>query len=284
MGEIMTRALKFNDEAEIAEVARAFFELKGWKLYPEVVIDFFNGRPDYMGVKNGTLCQSIECKKTLTYPVIEQLARWQIDADKRREWQKNGYESRIAIPHLLVAFVGRTSGRVSDLQKLLLEQYRIGVYSIEKQLAWGRKAENATSAYFETSSDDYWVLTLNGFSYHIREEVAPKIQPGSRKTAHRIIEAMNPDMDCVDAGQSGKAGGYMTPFKRTMNKVREILSDGKERHAQHIVDELNKNGGHHYCSDKVAMNSIATFIDKFGIAERSQDYGPWFQMKKSGAA
>lgn len=276
----MKRSLKFDDEAEIAQVAKAFFELKGWVLYPEVVIDFFNGRPDYISVKNGTLCQSIECKKTLTYSVIEQLARWQIDADKRREWQRDGYEQRITVPHLLVAFVGRTSGRMSELQKLLLKQFRIGVYSVEKQLAWGRKAENATSAYFETSNSDYWVLTLNGFSYHIREEIEPKIQQGSRKTAHRIIESLNHDMDCVDAGQSGQAGGYMTPFKRTMNKVRKILSDGKERHVQHIVDEVNESGGHHYCSDKVAMNSISKFIDMFGIAKRSRKHGPWFKVEK----
>ncbi|WP_162902655.1 hypothetical protein [Vibrio cholerae] len=42
------------DEAEIANIAKVFLELNNWSLYPEVVIDLFNGRPDYVCVKNDT--------------------------------------------------------------------------------------------------------------------------------------------------------------------------------------------------------------------------------------
>ncbi|MCG9657623.1 hypothetical protein [Vibrio mediterranei] len=268
------------DEAEIADVAKVFLELNNWSLYPEVVIDLFNGRPDYVCVKNESLCQVVECKKTLSYPVIEQLVRWQIDAEKRKQWHSQGYEHRIAIPHLLTAFVSRTNGRISDLKQLILEQHRIGVFSIAKRPSI-RTLNKTDEPYFSTSSEDYWSLVWGDFEYTIRQEVAPKIQCGSRKTAHLIIESLDDDMRCAQAGVKGGETDYMTPFKRTMNRVRKVLSDGKERHIQHIIEDIRPLGGHHYCSDKVAMSSIAKFLDKFEIAKRTKDYGAWFIVEKT---
>ncbi|MCC2525011.1 hypothetical protein [Vibrio coralliilyticus] len=235
-------------EAEIAEIAKVFLELNNWSLYPELVIDLFNGRPDYVCVKNETLCQVVECKKTLSYPVIEQLARWQIDAEKGKQWHRKGYEQKIAIPHLLTAFVSRTSGGISDLKKQILEQYRIGVFSISKRQSL-RTLNKTDEAYFCSCSGDYWNIVWGDCEYSIRQEVAPKIQHGSRETAHRIIESLNDDMRCAQAGVKGGETDYMTPFKRTMNRVREVLSDGKERHIQHIINDIKPLGGHHYCND-----------------------------------
>ncbi|HFD4007923.1 TPA: hypothetical protein ACF33U_004208 [Vibrio parahaemolyticus] len=266
-------------EAEIADVAKFFLESNGWSLYPEVVIDLFNGRPDYVCVKNDSLCKVVECKKTLSYPVIEQLARWQIDAEKRKEWHRQGYEQKIAIPHLLTAFVSRTNGGMTDLKRIMLEQFRIGVFSISKRRSL-RSRHVTDEPYFSTSSEDFWVLVWGDYEYTIRQEVAPKIQVGSRETAHRIIESLNDDMRCAQAGVKGGETDYMTPFKRTMNRVREVLSDGKERHIQHIIDEIKPLGGHHYNSDKVAMSCITKFIDKFEIAKRCRDYGAWFVIDK----
>ena len=266
-------------EAEIAEVARVFLELNNWALFPEVVIDIFNGRPDYIGVKAEKLCQVFECKKTLSYPVIEQLTRWQTDAEKRRQWHLQGYEQKIAIPHLLTAFVGKTNGSISDLKRQILEQYRIGVYSIEKRDCL-RRRNQTDKPYLSSCGDDYWTLVMNDYEYSIRQEIAPKIQPGSRQTAHRIVEALNADMRCAQAGSKGGETDYMTPFKRTMNRVTDVLNDGKERHIQQIIQDIKPIGGHHYCSDKVAMASISKFIDKFAIAKRSKDNGPWFVIDK----
>ncbi|MVB87126.1 hypothetical protein D6V10_18635 [Vibrio cholerae] len=268
------------DEAEIAGVAKVFLELNNWSLYPEVVIDLFNGRPDYVCVKNDTLCQVVECKKTLSYPVIEQLARWQIDAEKRKQWSRKGYEHKIAIPHLLTAFVSRTNGGISDLKQHILEQYRIGVFSISKRHNL-RTLNRSDKPYFCSCSGDYWNLVWGDFEYTIRQEVAPKIQYGSRQTAQRIIDALDEDMCCAQAGVKGGETDYMTPFKRTMNRVREVLSDGKERHIQHIINDIKPLGGHHYCSDSVAMSSISKFIDKFEIAKRTRDYGAWFILEKT---
>lgn len=267
-------------EEEIAEVAKVFLELNNWSLYPEVVIDLFNGRPDYVCVKGETLCQVVECKKTLSYPVIEQLARWQIDADKRREWQSKGFDRQIAIPHLLTAFVSRTNGGLSDLKSIILKQYRIGVFSIAKRTNM-RTLTKTEAPYIYSGGDDYWNLVIGNYEYNIYQEVAPRIQPGSRETAHKIINSLNDDMRCAKAGSKGGETEYMTPFKRTMNRVREVLSDGKERHIQHIIEDIRPLGGHHYCSDKVAMSSISTFIDKFEIAKRTREYGAWFAKEKS---
>ncbi|MEZ8238588.1 MULTISPECIES: hypothetical protein [Vibrio] len=265
------------NEAEIADVAKVFLELSNWSLYPEVVIDLFNGRPDFIGVK-GSLCQVIECKKTLSYPVIEQLARWQIDAEKRKEWHRKGYEQKIAVPHLLIAFVSRTNGSMSDLKKIMLEQYRIGVYSISKRPNM-RTRNIQSQPYISISDERYWTIVWGSYEYTIHQDVAPKIQHGSRKTAHRIIELLNDDMRCAQAGVKGGETDYMTPFKRTMNRVRAVLEDGKELHIQHIINDIRPLGGHHYVSDKVAMASISKFIDKFEIAKRTREYGAWFVIE-----
>lgn len=273
------KLLKIESEAEIAEVAKVFLELNNWELYSEVVIDLFNGRPDYIGVKNKSLCQVIECKKTLSYPVIEQLSRWQIDAEKRREWIRAGSDARVAIPHLLTAFVARTSGGVSGLKCHILSQFRIGVYSIEKRENM-RTRDRRTNPYFETCSDQFWNLVWGEHEYNIREEIAPKIQVGSRRTAHQIIESLRDDMKNVKAGVTAGQTDYMTPFKRTMNRVEMLMADGKERHIQHIINEIKPLGGHHYLNDKVAMARIAHFIDKFEMANRTRKHGAWFAVEK----
>lgn len=262
--------LKIESETELAEVAKQFFSLRNWDLYPEVVIDLFDGRPDYVGIKNN-VCMAIECKKTLTYPVIEQLARWQIDAERRQALNR---ESRkpIAIPHLLVAFVGETKSRASELQLHLLNHFRLGVYSVRKDGVVIR----GSHTYIDHNSDDYWVLIHGPFRYQIRLVSEPKIQPGSRNSAHRIIEALNPDMKIAQAGAKGGETTYMTPFRRTMDRVKQVLSDGKEHHISEIIRGVCALGGHHCSSDRAAQVSIIKFVEQFGIAHRCRKYGPWF--------
>lgn len=277
----IVKDIPIQTEAEIAVIAKIFLELNNWSLYPEVDIDIFNGRPDYVGVKNGTLCKVIECKKSLSYPLIEQLARWQIDADKRKEWQEKGYNSDIAVPHLLVAFTARSNSGISSLKHIILKKYRIGVYTLSKREIFRRQNDTSPMTYLSTSTDGFWKLIHGNMEYEIRLEVSPTIIPGSRQTAHKIISRLNEDMLIAQAGVKGGETEYMTPFKRTMNRVRDVLDDGKERHIQHIINDIKPLGGHHYCSDKVAMASIAKFIDKFSIARRTRETGAWFVVDKS---
>lgn len=274
------RDMAITSEAEIAEVAKVFLELNNWSVYPEVVIDLFEGRPDYVCEKHG-LCQVVECKKTLTYPVIEQLARWQLEAEHRNKLQNGGYVKHrpIAIPHLLTAFVSSTNSRNSLLKQSLLDQYRIGVFSISKRPNIGMDEDrNSKLPQLRSVMEDYWHLEIEDFTYIIRQESFPKLQNGSRDSAKFIIERLNKDMRCTKAGLKGGEADYMTPFKRTMNRVKEVLSDGKERHIQHIIDDIKLIGGHHYSSDKSAVASIPIFIDKFSIAIRTRKHGAWFQI------
>lgn len=275
------RDMAITSEAEIAEVAKVFLELNNWSVFPEVVIDLFEGRPDYVCERNG-LCQVVECKKSLSYPVIEQLARWQLEAEYRNVLQKDGKATHrpIAIPHLLTAFVSSTNSRNSLLKQSLLDQYRIGVYSISKRpLIKMDKDLNSKTPLLRSMMEDYWHLEIEDFTYIIRQESFPKLQRGSRDSAQLIIDRLNEDMRCTQAGLKGGEADYMTPFKRTMNRVKTVLSDGKERHIQHIIDDIKKIGGHHYSSDKSAVASIPIFIDKFSIAKRTRKHGPWFQVK-----
>jgi len=267
------KAKNLDDEAEIAKVAKVFFEINNWNMFPEVVIQVFNGRPDFIAVKNNFLCKAVECKTSLSYPVIEQLARWQLDAKKRLE---SKYSLNVAVPHLLVAFVNKGSAGLSDLKKHILKEFRIGVYCVSKEMYWNVFNKDRTTPFFESENSDYWKLVIDEWVYTISLEVSPRVQPGSRKTAQKIIDLLNDDMKCTDAGLKGSEADFMTPFKRTMNRVEQILSDGKERHIQTIINEMKLIGGHHYSSDKAACNNIPSFIDKFKIARRSQSYGPWF--------
>lgn len=260
---------KIEHETEIAEVAKIFLEINNWNVYPEVVIDLFNGRPDFICKKNESLCHVIECKKTLSYQVLEQLTRWRFDSEKRKHLGQD-----FAIPHLLSAFVGKSNTPISDLKKKIFTENRIGLYSISKRKNLiTRKKE---TPYIISCAECYWYLVHGDFVYTIIEEISPKIQNGSRKTAHKIIKSLHDDMKIANAGSKGGDTEYMTPFKRTINRVKEVLSDGKERHIQQIVEDIKKIGGHHYCSDKVAAMSISKFIDKFEIAKRSRSYGAWF--------
>lgn len=261
---------KIITETDIARVAEEFFTRRGWDLYPEVVINGFAGRPDFVGVKNGRLCQVTECKKTLSWPLIEQLSRWQ-DGNEYREPM---------IPHLLTAVVGWSPLPQSSVKRKVLEQYGIGVFMIRRRAACGFERGGATNVW----SWEGRRLIGDGHVYEIEEALAPKLQPGSRATANRIVSQLYDDMKIAMAGAKGGQTEYMTPFKRTMGAVTDILADGRERHIDHIVDELNIRGGHHYTSDRTAKSCIPGYIEKFGIATKTRDYGAWFQANKTREA
>lgn len=270
----MIKKVKLTEE-EIATMADLFFASKGWDIYPEVVISLFPGRPDLVCVKQ-QLCMVIECKRSLTYPVLEQLTRWH-QVMKHAKECKYVDSSTKAIPHLLVAVTESGSGRLSDLKKEILDQYRIGVYEVTKMHELFHHQEEGKQGVF----DDLGYICFNGWRWQVSEVVAPKIQHGSRKTAHKIINELNVDMKMGKAGTTGLKDAYMTPFKRTMNKAREILERGGEWHIASIVIAINKDlGGHHYSTDSSAKSSIGQFLIEFDIAEKIADGRPVYKLKQ----
>lgn len=276
-------------ETEIAEIARRFFSQKGYKLFPEVTTGIFPGRPDWVAVKE-TLCAVIECKSTLSYGVIEQLARWPIHVGKMQESEYVKNKDKYGIPHLLIAFTGEGgSARMADLKEEILNQYRIGYFVVKKEpydFEWQRERmarRGINEGEFHTMCDTIHDCYMDGFKYTVYERIAPRIQPGSRNTAHNIISQLNDDMMIGQAGAAGGQGNYMTPFKRTMVKVRDILAKGGEYHISDIISRINKDmGGHHYSSDSSATSSLPTLIEKLEVGVRS-DKAPYrFRLHEKG--
>lgn len=266
-------------ETEIAHIVGMYFEQKGWNMFPEVVLPNFYGRPDYVSVKQ-ELCMVIECKTSLTYPVIEQLTRWHHQWGQA-EKSKYGTTDGMGIPHLLIAVTERSNSLFPPLKKELMERYRIGYYTIER---CEYRKEWYSSLYkegvFECYGHDGGVCYYGDYKWTVKEQVIPKIQHGSRQTAHHITKHLNEDMKQGVAGSSGSLGEYMTPFKRTMNKVKTVLERGGEWHISKILEVINTElGGHHYCSDSSASGGISKFITELGIGEKVSDYPPKYKIK-----
>jgi hypothetical protein len=259
-------------EAEIAEVIKLYFESQGWCLYPEVVIPVFPGRPDYIGVKQ-QLCASIECKTSLSYTVIEQLVRWDLDYESISKSEYRD-ESKYGIPHLLIAVTGRTKGLYSPLKRKLMEDYRIGHFEVSYEGPTFTKSDQKNGFF-----DNHGYANIDGHRWRVDERTEARIQPGSRRTAKNIIAHLNDDMRNAVAGTTGVKDNYMTPFKRTMAKATAVLEGCERCHIAHIVEKINANmGGHHYCNDNTARSSIAKFLIEFDIAERDDNI-PIFWIK-----
>lgn len=259
-------------EEEIAAVTARYFEGQHWDLYPEVVIPLFDGRPDFMA-KKGALCAAIECKTSLTYPVLEQLIRWPMSYQERVESEYQDHR-KYGIPHLLFAVTGRTSGQYSPLKAKLLQDYRISHLEVSYE-GKDYTREPLPDGFF--SPQGYAVI--GGHRWRVLERTEPRIQPGSRHTAHKILAELKSDMKVATAGVTGKAGNHMTPFRRTMEKAKAALREYHQCHIVHLVEHLNLHlGGHHYSSDRQATASIGKFLVEFDIAERD-DTAPVFWLK-----
>lgn len=288
----MPNTLPKMKEIEIAKIAQMYFEQRGWDLFPEVVIKGFSGRPDFVGKKH-SLCAAIECKQTLSYPVIEQVTRWRHDRDECLE--RDYTHSRIkAIPHLLMAFTGSNTKPLALLKKEILKAHRIGFYEVRRKSMpddylrgksykpknpYDAKTPKLGRFYDRGLSTSY--CQWKNFEWTVDEVVAPKLQEGSRKTAINILEQLNDDMKSATAGASGREGGFMTPFKRTMLAVVEILNKGGQYHMVDIMNALNEDfGGHHYSSDKIARSSIPKFIIELGIGHKVCETPPLFAKQQ----
>ena len=257
---------KVLNEEIIGAIAQKYFQSKSWETYPEVVIPIFGGRPDLVCAKHN-LCMVVEAKMGLTFAVIEQLVRWHLDYEEAKQSTYRDIEP-LAVPHLMVACIPAVKGRISGLKLDILQRYRIGVVSVHD--ASGPRPYNESSADIEH----------DGHKWRVIEEVAPKIQPGSRKTAHKIIAHLRADMRCATPGASGKVGGYMTPFKRTMGKTWQFIASHKEcseLHVSSIVRFVNLNGGHHYTNDKGAYGGILSGLERDGIKHE------WYRFKVPNA-
>lgn len=258
-------------EALLAKIVALYLKARGWDLYPEVVLSWFNGRPDYIGMKD-SLVMAVECKKTLSYEVIEQLYKW-------RHLNKDAQiaDSVKGIPHLLVAASFVTKGsKLPELKAQMLKSNRFGYLTVRHEYeSWRDLAEGDIIHSYENQMS----IVHDGHVWRVAEAVTAKIQPGSRLTASRVASQLDPDMKRATAGLSGKSGGnYSTPFRRTLMKAVAVLETRGSCHLQTIVDDINKlHGGHHLSTDASAKQSISKFLREFQIAEAANGY-PEFRL------
>jgi hypothetical protein len=269
-------------EEEIALVSSYFFTAKGWNLYPEVVLPIFGGRPDHLGVKNEYLTAVFEYKKSLTYTVIEQLTRWHHEMTCAIN-STHTNESKKAIPHLLIAVCQHSNNgfKFPALKSEILNQYRLGYYEISKvrgskEFRFATKDLKDGEMFHENAYPTLWI---DEHEYQLYEIIPPKIQHGSRTSAHRLLEHLNEDMKIGQSGTTGRKDAFMTPFKRTINKAKTVLERGGEWHIDTLIKVINAElGGHHYCHDNSAKQGISKFLVELGIGEKV-DNRPVYKLK-----
>jgi hypothetical protein len=286
-------AVKKMTEKEICEVGEIWFKQKGWDLFPEVVLNNFGGRPDFVATK-GRVCAVIEAKTSLSFPLIEQLTRW-TSTWQDHEDSKWCDSSECGMPHYMYCLTGGTGGSLRGLKKHLFKDFRLGWIHVElvedydgfdttwediksKRHMWG--GYTLEEGVVNSRGD----LLLNKKQYKVTEIVEPRVQPLGRKLAHNIIGQLQEDMKQAVAGVTGSEGNYMTPFKRTLNRAYETIknSELKSLHPDEILAGVEKLGGHHYASDRGFKNSIGGWLlemtdvvrvgyNRYGIGKEKED-------------
>jgi hypothetical protein len=247
-------------EVLLAKIVGIYMESRGWEAFPEVKLSWFSARPDYVAIKD-TLVMAVECKKRLSYEVIEQLHRWHEVTGEIATSVNSKTKVLAGMPHLLIAAAFESSpGGPSGLKEKLLKNLKFGYWAVTYEgLEWG-----------DTSRDSYHgYLALDGHRWRVIERIAARIQPGSRRTAEKLIPQLDKDMKRAISGASGSVGGnYSTPFRRTIMKAVAVLEEHKELHMASIIELINtKHGGHHYSKDSTAFQQISKFLREFGLAE-----------------
>lgn len=229
-------------EQQIANAIQQHMEKNGYDVYPEVVVKGFGGRPDLVGVKNKVMTHLIECKVSINTKLLDQVFRWYNRENKM-------------IPNMIS--IGIQHDRLYDKYyvKRLLKDYGIGVYTVK---------EIKTAYYYGQHVYDVGDNT----KCLVTEVLEPRFIGGSRRKSMNLLNQLHDDMKIAVSGSKGGETEYMTPFKRTVNKVKLIMSDNKPRTAAQIVDEMNEShNGHHYSNNSSAKQAIikSFFMDLANI-------------------
>lgn len=288
----MARKIKLTEE-EVAKVATSVFKYKGFTdVYPEVTMKTFGGIPDLIATKNigdsnHKWVNVIECKASLTYPVLEQVCRWHIDADitRKSSWAN---QDRIAIPHFLWVVSGNSaSSKVSDLKQYLLDKFRIGWIDVtvyedlnEWQLDNDYYKERFKEGVVVDQGSDYGYIRFGNRVYSFRQMVEAKLQHGSRQTAHKISDQLFPEMKQAVAGVKADKANRMTPFKLTILRTYSSMEKGRYYRPQQLLELVKSHGGHHYTSDRTYLASIGKFLLKFGHCETDGAWHPRYKLKE----
>ena len=279
-------------EEEVAQVTSLLFESWGYDLYPEAKMECFGGRPDLVGVKTGYWCSVVECKSTLSYPVLEQVCRWHIEKDflSKSEWYNSEKQpDRTAIPHFLWVATGNSrDSKLHDMKSYLLDKFRIGWIDIvvdqELPEGWVESDWYYADRYEDSKLNDqgfgHGSVRIGNRIYSYRIMCEAPIQEGSRNTAHHIIKQLYPEMKQATAGTTGSKTNYMTPFKLTLQNTVNLMEEDKVYTANQLLTLINADKGHHYSKDATYVSSIGKWLLRFGHAELVKGHPAKYKLKK----
>ncbi len=278
-------------EEEVASVTSIMFKHWGHELYYETQLNCFGGRPDIVSVKGKSWCSVIECKASLSYPVLEQVIRWHMESDylKTCEWyQKNPDPSREAIPHFLWVATGNSrSGKLHDMKKYLLDKFRIGWIDItvshEAPDGWEVKDYPRFNNFPDESVEVFSSTTCGQIRvgrkiYEYRVCCEAKVQEGSRKSAHHIVSQLIPEMQEATAGVTADKANYITPFKLTMRRVVGNMEQDKWYKPTELLELVNSHGGHHYSKDSTFKSSIGGYLVQFKHCESNEEWSKSYRL------
>ncbi|MBF84587.1 MAG: hypothetical protein CL489_08945 [Acidobacteria bacterium] len=220
---------KFNNEEELAAYFQNYLESKGFDCYPEVVFDIFSGRPDIVAVKNNKI-YVFECKMNFGLNVVTQTFRW-----------FNRYKPSYGFPDYIYAVTPykKSASRRNELLDSVMKQNGIGHIMVGDPRVGRAKMFDGSTHFYE--KDIHSVLDA-------------KPQRKGQEYGKVLIEQLYDDMKDANAGTTGTE--IMTPFKRTMNRVKEIMQDGVARTPKDMLPLIEKIGGHHYSSNSSFYSQV----------------------------
>jgi len=230
---------KFETEIELAAVVVDWLEKNGWDVYQEV--QHSRGGPvcDIVAVKMKDVW-TISCKKALSLAVILQADYW-------RSYKFSNFSS-IAVPTPVRSKAYRSNPLRGHYAAVgLLKKLGLGMIAVAKHANFKYGAK-------ETQGEDA------EFRYEVDNSCQSPYQPTTEKCS--IMRVLRDEHKTfAKAGTAG--GGHYTPFRGTVVKLEAYVA----AHPGCSMKEAVNNIQHHYSSDKTAVSSLLTYIQRGVIAK-----------------
>jgi hypothetical protein len=235
-------------ETDLFEPVKAWLEERGWEVYSEVETSY--GRADIV-VKQHPAYGVVEMKTSLTHDLIDQALRWVG-----------------CVNYIWIAIPYRSRRRtIPQYVKELFKDKGIGVLEVRQKddLTGYFPLPDIYSSNFESSNDVYCSIPAR-FNRIIHRKV--------KYVARRYIgweELLTEEHKTwLQGGSSG--GGYVTPYKMTMKKVKEFLRKNRKWVS---IKEILDHCETHYASPKSSLaNALLNFEREWCEAQKID--GKWY--------
>lgn len=135
--------------------------------------------------------------------------------------------------------------------KVLEQAYRWQNYAHFVSIAVPRsKEKNIVFEFFaqEKGIGIFWVSRMSSDNFYVHLHKSPKVKDNILKEV--ILESLREEQKDSVAGSAG--GGYITSYKITINKIRDLLKEKGPLTIQNIVDSIE----HHYASRESAIQTL----------------------------